>query len=79
MGLLCFALGACAPTARERMEAEWDRARPAPAAASAAAFFLDENSPPEREVDRKRFYFKDCELVARRAFPSRSEYDCAEK
>jgi hypothetical protein len=40
-------------------------------------FGLD-NGMPIREVQRKEFYFKKCELETRRPFPTRVEFSCNE-
>ena len=48
-----------------------------------AAFVTDifgiDNGMPIREVQKKEFYFKKCELETRRPFPNRIEYECVEK
>lgn len=78
LGILCW-IGCATPSSRERMAQEAARARPHPGALIAEGFFLDERSPEDREVEEHRFYFKDCELVSRRRFPSRAEYECQAK
>lgn len=40
-------------------------------------FGLD-NGMPIREVQKKEFYFKKCEMESRRAFPTRVEFSCNE-
>ncbi|MBL7555177.1 MAG: hypothetical protein JNM24_05085 [Bdellovibrionaceae bacterium] len=37
-----------------------------------------DNGMPIREVQKKQFYFKKCELESRRAFPTRVEFSCNE-
>ena len=37
-----------------------------------------DNGMPMREVQQKEFYFKKCELEARRPFPNRIEFSCNE-
>ncbi len=47
-----------------------------------AAFSMDnftiEQGMPLREVQKKEFYFKHCELETRRAFTSKAEFSCNE-
>ena len=38
-----------------------------------------DNGMPIREVQKKEFYFKKCELETRRPFPNRIEFECEEK
>jgi len=37
-----------------------------------------DNGMPIREVQKKQFYFKKCELESRRPFPTRVEFSCNE-
>lgn len=73
--LSLFAIG-CASSAHERMEEQRSLTRAAPAAYYVDGFFLEEKDRPERSRSDKRFYFKDCELVSRKRFPVRAEYEC---
>lgn len=40
--------------------------------------FAIDNGMPLREIQKKEFYFKNCELESRRAFQSKIEYSCNE-
>lgn len=48
-----------------------------PATSVNDVFGLD-NGMPIREVQKKEFYFKKCELESRRPFPTRVEFSCNE-
>lgn len=48
-----------------------------PATSVNDVFGLD-NGMPIREVQKKNFYFKKCELESRRPFPSKVEFSCNE-
>lgn len=66
-------------TARERIEATQDRARPRSAAAYAAdGFMMDHRSPEPRPFHAWEFYYKHCALVSRNPIPSKAEYDCSD-
>jgi len=67
-----------APTARERMEAEQNRANPQGAAYAADGFTLDHRSPEARPFHPWEFYYKHCSLVSRNPYPDRSEYSCSD-
>lgn len=41
--------------------------------------FEVDNGMPLREVQKKKFYYKKCELESRRPFESKIEYSCEEK
>ena len=68
---LAFFLISCASEDKKEIS------RAHPASYGMDNFSID-NGMPMREVIRKQFYFKDCELESRRAFPNRIEYSCNE-
>ncbi|MCK6597611.1 MAG: hypothetical protein L6Q37_04545 [Bdellovibrionaceae bacterium] len=69
--ILIFFLISCASDDKQEVS------RAHPASYGMDNFSID-NGMPMREVIRKQFYFKDCELESRRAFPNRIEYSCHE-
>ncbi len=74
---LCFApilglLFSCASTSEE-VQPKVHRA------ANGMDNFTIEQGMPLREVQKKEFYFKHCELETRRAFTSKAEFTCNER
>lgn len=76
LGGFCLLLGCASPSSREKMDAVQSKSNASSAAYTAESFFLDYRSPGDREVENQEFFFKQCELVSRKRFPSRSEYEC---
>lgn len=70
----------CSMTASERMADERSKVRAHPAAFAADSFYLgtgEDRKPNSQDGSGKKFYFKDCELVSRKRFPVRAEYECS--
>lgn len=70
--LLLFSLlySACSSSVKEESKAH-------PASYLGDVFQID-NGMPMREIQKKEFYFKRCDLETRRPFQSKVEYSCNE-
>jgi hypothetical protein len=69
--IFCSAVASCASTEEPVSKAH--------RATLSMDTFQIEQGMPIREVQKKEFYFKHCELETRRAFTSKAEFSCNEK
>lgn len=68
--ILITICGACSTSVKEESKAH-------PASYLGDIFAID-NGMPIREIQKKDFYFKKCDLETRRPFQSKVEYSCNE-
>ena len=68
----------CATPTWEQLQERRDQGNAAAAAYAAEGFTLDHRSPDSRPARAWQFYYKNCALVSRNPYPSKTEYECAD-
>lgn len=80
--LVCFLaeLAACSsqPTGRELLEQRQSENQGRAQVQGIDAFWMGQRNPREHEPKKYEFYYKHCDLVSRRRYPSKVEYECTE-
>jgi hypothetical protein len=77
--LISLICGGCASkTSREIMEEKNSSARPRPAAYGTDNFYLDNRSPPDRQIRQWDFFYKHCKLVGRDLPTNKADWDCTD-
>ncbi len=77
LAALAFVSG-CSTSTYEVLQNKRDQGNPRAAAYAADGFTLDHRSPEPRPFRAWQFYFKDCALVSRNPYPSKSEFECSD-
>lgn len=78
VGAGCFFLSGCASSTYEELQSKRDQGHPRAAAYAADGFTLDHRSPEPRPFRAWQFYFKECALVSRNPYPSKTEFECSD-